>query len=180
MLTAHRSRAFISSYASFCLIYACLRLLSLLLAYECSRKALLSPHLFVFFFPELSQPKPCQKQPISGRLKETRSSKRSSSMRPSRLTRRYAPACPPSFQSRIDFLFLFFYFLLFTPFRPLSQAIEIDPTNHVYYSNRSAAYLSMGQASEALTDAERVMALNPDWPKVSIARDRGLISVCMV
>lgn len=36
----------------------------------------------------------------------------------------------------------------------------------VYYSNRSAAYLKLGDAkSKALKDAERCMELAPEWSK---------------
>ncbi|KAI3943392.1 hypothetical protein MKW92_040923 [Papaver armeniacum] len=37
-----------------------------------------------------------------------------------------------------------------------TQAIELAPTNHVLYSNRSAAYASLHQYTEALTDAEKL------------------------
>lgn len=40
------------------------------------------------------------------------------------------------------------------------------PSNvHVYYSNRSAAYLKLGDAPRALADAEQCVTLKPDWPK---------------
>lgn len=36
----------------------------------------------------------------------------------------------------------------------------------MYFSNRSAAYLKLGDAkSKALKDAERCMELAPEWPK---------------
>jgi stress-induced-phosphoprotein 1 len=47
---------------------------------------------------------------------------------------------------------------------PTTQAIELSP-NHVYYSNRSAAYLSKGDAESALTDAEACIKANPSWGK---------------
>ncbi|KAG7015655.1 Hsp70-Hsp90 organizing protein 3 [Cucurbita argyrosperma subsp. argyrosperma] len=49
--------------------------------------------------------------------------------------------------------------------RHFSEAIELAPTNHVLYSNRSAAYASLHQYSEALVDAEKTVELKPDWPK---------------
>ncbi|KAJ0405970.1 hypothetical protein P43SY_005536 [Pythium insidiosum] len=47
-----------------------------------------------------------------------------------------------------------------------SRALELDPDNAVYWSNRSAAYLAMGdERSNALRDAERCIALRPEWWK---------------
>lgn len=47
-----------------------------------------------------------------------------------------------------------------------SRAIELDPDNAVYFSNRSAAYLAMGDArGKALKDAEKCIELKPDWWK---------------
>lgn len=46
-----------------------------------------------------------------------------------------------------------------------TQAIEIDPTNHVLYSNRSAAHASKKDYENALADAEKVIEIKPDWPK---------------
>ena len=46
-----------------------------------------------------------------------------------------------------------------------SQAIRIDPTDKVFYSNRSAAYLSKGDAEKALKDARKTVELDPSWPK---------------
>lgn len=46
-----------------------------------------------------------------------------------------------------------------------SEAIALAPTNHVLYSNRSAAFASLHQYSEALADAEKTVELKPDWSK---------------
>lgn len=46
-----------------------------------------------------------------------------------------------------------------------TDAIAVDPQNHVLYSNRSAAYASQQKFQEALEDAEKVVELKPDWPK---------------
>ncbi|XP_068086833.1 tetratricopeptide repeat protein 28 [Anabrus simplex] len=46
-----------------------------------------------------------------------------------------------------------------------TDALQLDPTNHILYSNRSAALLKMGQFAPALQDAIRARELNPKWPK---------------
>ncbi|KAF8897167.1 activator of Hsp70 and Hsp90 chaperone [Infundibulicybe gibba] len=46
-----------------------------------------------------------------------------------------------------------------------SKAIEIDPLNHVLYSNRSAAKVGKKQWASALEDAEMCIRANPGWAK---------------
>ncbi|CCC07828.1 hypothetical protein SMACR_01394 [Sordaria macrospora] len=46
-----------------------------------------------------------------------------------------------------------------------TQAIALDPTNHILYSNRSAAYASKKDWDNALQDAEKTTEIKPDWPK---------------
>lgn len=46
-----------------------------------------------------------------------------------------------------------------------SEAIEIDPTNHVYFSNRSAANAGWGKFQEAANDAAECIRINPQFVK---------------
>lgn len=46
-----------------------------------------------------------------------------------------------------------------------STAIKLDNTNAVFFSNRSAAYLSKNYHDSALKDAEQAIALRPEWNK---------------
>ncbi|CAI5730856.1 unnamed protein product [Hyaloperonospora brassicae] len=46
-----------------------------------------------------------------------------------------------------------------------TNAIALDPSDHVFYSNRSAAYLSLDDAVHALDDAASCIAAKPDWAK---------------
>ncbi|KAI1765632.1 heat shock protein [Hypoxylon sp. FL1150] len=46
-----------------------------------------------------------------------------------------------------------------------TKAISIDPTNHILYSNRSAAYASKKDWTSALKDAEKTTEIKPDWPR---------------
>ena len=46
-----------------------------------------------------------------------------------------------------------------------TAAIENDPTDHVFFSNRSACYASVGKLNAAITDAEKCVELKPDWGK---------------
>jgi stress-induced-phosphoprotein 1 len=46
-----------------------------------------------------------------------------------------------------------------------SQAIKADPGDHIFYSNRSAAHLSKGDAEAALEDADKCIELNAGFAK---------------
>lgn len=46
-----------------------------------------------------------------------------------------------------------------------TQAIALNPHDHVFFSNRSAAYLSMEDAEHALEDADACIKVKGDWAK---------------
>jgi len=47
-----------------------------------------------------------------------------------------------------------------------TRSLELDPQQHLCYSNRSAAYLKLGgSAEQALQDAEKCVEFAPTWPK---------------
>jgi len=46
-----------------------------------------------------------------------------------------------------------------------TKAIDLNPDDHVYYSNRSAAHMKMSNISKALKDAQHCVELQPDWSK---------------
>lgn len=46
-----------------------------------------------------------------------------------------------------------------------TEAIELDKSNYVLFSNRSAAFAKAGKFRQALEDAEKTIELNPTWPK---------------
>ncbi|XP_034658432.1 tetratricopeptide repeat protein 28 [Drosophila subobscura] len=46
-----------------------------------------------------------------------------------------------------------------------TDALQLDPGNHILYSNRSAALLKQGQFAAALQDATQARELCPQWPK---------------
>jgi tetratricopeptide (TPR) repeat protein len=49
--------------------------------------------------------------------------------------------------------------------KQFTMAIRMDKTNHVLFSNRSAARCGLGQFEEALADAERCVRMAPKWGK---------------
>ena len=46
-----------------------------------------------------------------------------------------------------------------------TKAIELNPSDHVYFSNRSGAYASLKDYENALIDADKCINLKPDWAK---------------
>jgi len=46
-----------------------------------------------------------------------------------------------------------------------TYATEMDPRNHVYYTNRALCYSTMKKWDKALRDAEKSVSIKPDWEK---------------
>eukprot|EP00285_Hemiselmis_virescens_P013539 CAMPEP_0173391192 /NCGR_PEP_ID=MMETSP1356-20130122/17702_1 /TAXON_ID=77927 ORGANISM="Hemiselmis virescens, Strain PCC157" /NCGR_SAMPLE_ID=MMETSP1356 /ASSEMBLY_ACC=CAM_ASM_000847 /LENGTH=574 /DNA_ID=CAMNT_0014348765 /DNA_START=109 /DNA_END=1833 /DNA_ORIENTATION=- len=46
-----------------------------------------------------------------------------------------------------------------------TEAIKVDATNHVFFSNRSASYAGLEDYEHALEDAKKCVSLKPDWGK---------------
>ncbi|KAM6907029.1 stress-induced-phosphoprotein 1 [Xenentodon cancila] len=49
--------------------------------------------------------------------------------------------------------------------RCYTEALALDPSNHVLFSNRSAAYAKKGNYESALQDALQTIKIKPDWGK---------------
>ena len=50
--------------------------------------------------------------------------------------------------------------------RLYTEALVLDPANHILYSNRSAAHIKLRQYEKALHDATKARELNDKWSKV--------------
>ena len=49
-----------------------------------------------------------------------------------------------------------------------TEAIALDSTNHILYTNRSAAFAKLQQYEKSLLDARKARELNPKWAKVRL------------
>lgn len=58
-----------------------------------------------------------------------------------------------------------------------SEAIDLDPSNHVLFSNRSASFASLRRYEEALTDAEKAVGLKGEWAKGHGRRGAALLGL---
>jgi stress-induced-phosphoprotein 1 len=58
-----------------------------------------------------------------------------------------------------------------------TEAIKRDPSNHVYYSNRSTAYTSLLAFPEALKDANKCIELKPDFVKGYARKGKALFGM---
>ncbi|EQC25058.1 hypothetical protein SDRG_17053 [Saprolegnia diclina VS20] len=46
-----------------------------------------------------------------------------------------------------------------------TEAIGLEPSNAIFYSNRSGAYLKLNRGPDAIADAKKCIELRPEWPK---------------
>jgi len=58
-----------------------------------------------------------------------------------------------------------------------SKAIDLDPSNAVYYSNRAAAYGGMNNWNKSLEDGEKCVKLKKDWAKGYFRKGNALIEL---
>jgi tetratricopeptide (TPR) repeat protein len=58
-----------------------------------------------------------------------------------------------------------------------SQAIELEPRNHLLYSNRAAALAVLDRYEDALNDAAQVVVLEPKWVKGHARKGAALKSL---
>jgi len=52
-----------------------------------------------------------------------------------------------------------------TAVNEFTAAIELDPTDHVFYSNRSGCHANLGDYETALKDGRKCVETKPDWAK---------------
>jgi len=58
-----------------------------------------------------------------------------------------------------------------------TKAIESDPTNHLFYSNRSTAYFNSKEYVKSLEDAVKTLELKPDWVKAHFRKAECLFKI---
>jgi len=58
-----------------------------------------------------------------------------------------------------------------------TYATEMDPKNHIFMTNRSLCYASMKNWAKSLRDADKAIALKPDWEKGWYRRGVALASL---
>jgi stress-induced-phosphoprotein 1 len=58
-----------------------------------------------------------------------------------------------------------------------TKAIQYDPNDSAFYSNRCAAYMGLNKFEEALADAEKCCTLQPKWVKGYYRKGAALMSL---
>jgi len=64
--------------------------------------------------------------------------------------------------------------------KSFSQAIDLDPDNHIFYSNRSACYMKLDSISKSLYDAEKCIELAPTWTKVLLYARLVIVNIIAI
>ncbi|EFA86755.1 tetratricopeptide-like helical domain-containing protein [Heterostelium album PN500] len=57
------------------------------------------------------------------------------------------------------------------------EAISLDPSNQILYSNRSACYNALNQYDKALLDGNKAVELKPDWSKGYLRQGNALFGL---
>ncbi|KAJ5757166.1 uncharacterized protein N7511_007348 [Penicillium nucicola] len=52
-----------------------------------------------------------------------------------------------------------------TAIEKFTEALAIEPQNHILFSNRSAVYTAQNEYQKALEDADKAIEIKPDWSK---------------
>lgn len=68
-----------------------------------------------------------------------------------------------------------------TAIEKFTEAIALDPENHILFSNRSAVYSAQAEYQKALEDAEKSISIKPDWSKGHLRKGaayRGMQDWC--
>ena len=55
-----------------------------------------------------------------------------------------------------------------------TKAIDLDGSDHTFWSNRSVVYLAKGDADGAFKDAVECIKVKPDWPKGYVRKGAAL------
>jgi len=58
-----------------------------------------------------------------------------------------------------------------------TKAVQADPTDSAFYSNRAAAYMGENKFDEALADSEHCVTLHPNWVKGYYRKGAALVSL---
>jgi len=58
-----------------------------------------------------------------------------------------------------------------------SEAIQLDPTDHTFFTNRSASYAGLNDHKKALDDANEAIKLNKNWMKGHYRRGAALFAL---
>jgi len=58
-----------------------------------------------------------------------------------------------------------------------TKAVNFDPTDAAFYSNRAAAFMGLNKFEEALADAEKCIKLMPNWVKGYYRKGAALVSL---